>query len=246
MTGAAPAPGDAGSASERSESVGIFGGTFDPPHLGHLIVAQEAALALGLDRILFVPSASPPHKQDVEVSPAPLRAHMLAMAIDGDPRFEIDSLELDRAGASYTVDTLRALTADRPGIHWTLLMGADQYEEFDTWREPGEIRRLARVAVLTRGGQVAEADTLTDGRLATRGSRTEQPVVRHLAHDVVAVDVTRIDISATAIRTRVAAGQPIRYLVPPAVEQFIFEQRLYARNGTPVAGYHPGSPPSEE
>lgn len=249
MTGETPATGDAGSAPGRPEpirAVGIFGGTFDPPHVGHLIVAQDAALALGLDRILFVPSASPPHKQDIEVSPARLRARMVALAIDGDPQFEMDALELDRSGASYTVDTLRALTVDRPNIDWTLLMGADQYEEFDTWREPGEIRRLARVAVLTRGGQVAEADILSGGHVDGSGSRVEQPVVRQLAHGDVAVEVTRIDVSATAVRARVAAGQPIRYLVPPAVEEFIFEQHLYARNGTPVTGYQPGSPPSEE
>jgi nicotinate-nucleotide adenylyltransferase len=249
VTGGTPATGAAGHAQRRTEpvsAVGIFGGTFDPPHVGHLIVAQDAALALGLDRLLFVPSASPPHKQDVDVSPARLRARMLALAIDGDPRFEMDTLELDRSGASYTVDTLRALTADRPGVDWTLLMGADQYEEFDTWREPAEIRKLARVAVLTRGGQVAEADTLSAGHTATGRSHAEQSPVWQLAHGDIAVEVTRIDVSATALRARVAAGKPIRYLVPPAVEQFIFEQHLYTRNGTPVAGYHPGSPPSEE
>ena len=194
--------------------IGIFGGTFDPPHVGHLIVAQDAALALGLDRILFVPASTPPHKRDLQITHARVRARMLELAIAGDDRFAIDTLELDRQGASYTVDTLRELADRHPSTRFTLLMGADQYEEFGTWREPDEIRRLARLAVLMRsgrkGGPVAEGD--------------------------IALDVTRIDVSATDVRRRVADGLPIRYLVPHAVEAFIFEQNLYTRNGTPVAG----------
>jgi nicotinate-nucleotide adenylyltransferase len=193
---------------------GIFGGTFDPPHLGHLIVAQDAALALGLDRILFIPAAQPPHKQDVVVSAADLRARMLALAVNGDDRFAVDELELERAGPSYTVDTLRALTTRDPDAEWTLLMGVDQYAEFDAWREPGAIRRLARLAVLTRGGGAVVA----------------------LPGEDVQVEVSRIDISSTLIRARVAAGLPIRYLVPAAVESFIFERQLYRRNGAVVTG----------
>lgn len=199
--------------------IGILGGTFDPPHVGHLIVAQDAALALGLDRILFVPAARPPHKEAAAITPPGLRAAMLALAIEHDGRFAMDPLELDRAGASYTVDTLRELAAREPATIWTLLIGADQYREFDTWRGPDEIRRLARVAVLSRGGTHGATDPAQ-----TRGAGD------------LAVNVTRIDISATALRARVAAGLPIRYLVPRAVEEFIFEQKLYLGNGTPVAG----------
>ncbi|HEX2168295.1 MAG TPA: nicotinate-nucleotide adenylyltransferase [Longimicrobiales bacterium] len=195
-------------------NVGIFGGTFDPPHAGHLIVAQDAALALGLDRILFVPAARPPHKRDAAVSDAKTRAAMLELAVHGDDRFGIDTLELDRPGASYTVDTVRELAGRDTNIRWTLLIGADQYSEFDTWREPDAIRRLARVAVLMRHG--GHGSELSEGD--------------------VALDVTRIDISATIVRERVAAGLPIRYLVPRAVEEFIFERKLYLRNGTPVTG----------
>jgi nicotinate-nucleotide adenylyltransferase len=218
-------------------SIGVFGGTFDPPHTGHLIVAQDAALALGLDRILFVPAASPPHKQGAVLTAAPLRARMLALAIEGDERFGIDTLELERQGESYTVDTLRALHDRHPDVRWTLLMGADQYEEFATWREPVEIGRLARIAVLARAGERGvPSDSLAGGRPASVGSPAGRPAVQALTHGGVAVEVTRIDISATLVRRRVAAGLPIRYLVPPAVEQFIFEQHLYVRNGTPVAG----------
>jgi nicotinate-nucleotide adenylyltransferase len=206
--------------------VGIFGGTFDPPHLGHLIVAQDAALALELDRILFIPAAHPPHKQQHVVTAPPVRAHMLALAIEGDAGFGIERLELEREGASYTVDTLRQLRQRDPAVEWVLLMGADQYREFGTWREPEQIRRLARVAVLTRAGSAV-------------GSRVQ---VRNSGGALgdVQVDVTRIDISSTMVRARVAAGLSIRYLVPDRVEEFILEQRLYSRNGSEVAGYDPG------
>lgn len=213
-------------------NIGLFGGTFDPPHTGHLIVAQDAALALGLDRILFIPAAQPPHKRDAVVSGPELRSRMVELAIDGDVRFALDRLELGRHGASFTVDTLRSLHESRPDAQWTLLMGADQYAEFDTWREPAEIRRLARLGVLTRSG--------TDG--ASAGSRGGEAgaaghvAVAELSDGVVAVEVIRIDISSTAIRARVAAGRSIRYLVPAAVERFIFERRLYSRNGPEVTG----------
>jgi len=185
--------------------VGVFGGTFDPPHTGHLIVAQDAAMALGLDRVLFVPAARPPHKQDIVVSPATVRARMLELALAGDDRFSMDTLELDRTGPSYTVDTLVQLRDRMPDVQWSLLLGADQYAELDSWREPERIRTLAEIAVLMRAGNIGGT----------------------LGHGVVSVQVTRIDISATAIRSRVAAGLPIRYLVPPAVEAFIEENGLY-------------------
>lgn len=226
-----------GSAANGGQSIGLFGGTFDPPHVGHLIVAQDAALALGLDRIVFIPAAIPPHKQDMAVSPANVRARMLQLAIRDDPRFGMDTLELDRHGTSYTADTLRELSAREPDAGWTLLIGADQYEEFDTWRETGAIRRLARLAVLERGGRHGgAADAQAARRTGIRDAHLPTPGSRELASGDIMLDVTRIDISATAIRRRVAAGLPIRYLVPAAVEEFIFESRLYVRNGTTVTG----------
>jgi nicotinate-nucleotide adenylyltransferase len=193
--------------------IGLFGGTFDPPHVGHLIVAQDAALALGLDRILFVPAARPPHKQGDGIVAPELRVAMLELAIGDDPRFGIERIELDRSGPSYTVDTLRSLHAARPAVDWTLLVGADQYAEFETWREPGEILRLARLAVLTRAGDGAtEAGAAPDR--------------------VVGVPVTRVDVSSTDVRRRVAAGLPIRYLVPAPVARFIEDNRLYAETAS--------------
>lgn len=199
--------------------LGLFGGTFDPPHVGHLIVAQDAAVALQLDRIVFIPAAQPPHKRERSVSPAAQRARMLELAIEGDDRYVLDPVELQRTGPSYTADTLRELRERLPDADLTLLIGRDQYDELESWREPAVVRSLARMAVMTRGEP-------------SRGAAAVTP----LADGAVRVDVTRIDVSSTEIRRRVAAGVPIRHLVPRAVEQFIFDNRLYSRNGTPVTG----------
>jgi nicotinate-nucleotide adenylyltransferase len=210
--------------------VGIFGGTFDPPHAGHLIVAQDAALALGLDRILFIPAAQPPHKRHLAISAADVRAQMLELAVSGNDQFGVDLRELRRTGPSYTVDTLRELVAEQPGTEWTLLIGIDQYAEFQTWREPDAIRSLARLAVLTRSGAEAERGGAASAA-AGAGAR-----VRELGDGVVQVAVTRVDISSTEVRARAAEGVPIRYLVPDAVAQVILERRLYRRNGPEVTG----------
>lgn len=184
--------------------LGVFGGTFDPPHTGHLIVAQDAWSALGLDRVIFVPAAEPPHKVGMPITPGPIRLELVRAAVGGDERFEVSDLELRRAGPSYTVDTLRALRAGDPPPELFLLIGADQVREFDNWRAPDEILRLATVVGFMRGGEAPVA----------------RPGIRWIR-------VTRIDLSATEIRRRVAAGEPIRYLVPPAVEAIIRREGLY-------------------
>jgi nicotinate-nucleotide adenylyltransferase len=189
--------------------IGIFGGTFDPFHVGHLVVAQDALEILGLDRLLFVPAGMPPHKDQAEVSPARIRAAMVRAGAGDDPRFGVDELELRRPGPSWTVDTLRAL-AGRDGEHeLVLLMGVDQLAGFHLWREPEEVVRLARVAVMAREG---EDPAVVDAGLAL------EPLV---------VPVTRMDISSTRIRARVREGRSIRYLVPDAVLRIIREHRLY-------------------
>ncbi|HET9982880.1 MAG TPA: nicotinate-nucleotide adenylyltransferase [Longimicrobiales bacterium] len=185
----------------------MFGGTFDPPHLGHLIVAQDAHARLDLDRVLFVPAAVPPHKRGRPLSPAPLRLEMVRAAVAADPRFAVDDLELRRAGPSYTVDTLRELRRRDPDTELFLLIGADQFRDFGTWREPQEIARLATLVMLTRAGVSAAAPGL------------------ELPHRTL--EVTRIDLSATDVRRRVAAGEPIRYLVPDGVEEIIRREALY-------------------
>jgi nicotinate-nucleotide adenylyltransferase len=183
--------------------LGLFGGTFDPPHIGHLIAAQDAWLALRLDRVHFIPAARPPHKSSHSISPAELRVELIEAAIRGDDRFALDDVELTRTGPSFTVDTLRDYAARYAGAELFLLIGADQWAEFETWREPDEIRRLARVAVLTREG--------ADPKAAA----------------VEVVPVTRIDVTSTEIRRRAAEKLPFRYLVPLAVADLIEKHGLY-------------------
>jgi nicotinate-nucleotide adenylyltransferase len=187
-------------------SIGILGGTFDPPHVGHLIVASDVHAALGLDRLLLIPSAAPPHKRGRVRASAEQRLRMVRAAVEGDPRFEVDDLELRRSDASYTVDTLRELRDRFPARELFFVIGVDQLQEFHTWREPEEVARLARLAVVSRGGESAGPDT---------------------PFPVRAVSVTRIDLSATDIRRRVAAGESIRYLVPDAVREIIEREKLY-------------------
>ncbi|MGI9188763.1 MAG: nicotinate-nucleotide adenylyltransferase [Longimicrobiaceae bacterium] len=186
--------------------LGVFGGTFDPPHFGHLVVAADAHEMLGLKRTLFVPAGTPPHKLGRKLTPAAVRAEMVRAAVDGDPRFGVDELEIRRSGPSYTVDTLRELRERDATCELFLLVGADNLEQLPGWREPGEILRLARLAVLARGGGSGGVP---------------------LYPDALEVPVTRIDISATDLRDRVASGRSIRYLVPEGVRKIVERRGLY-------------------
>src|SRR5690606_13779384 len=188
--------------------LGIFGGTFDPPHRGHLIVASDACEALALDRLIFVPAAEPPHKRGQVITPAEQRLEMVRAAIRGDPRLEVDDLELRREGPSYSVDTLRVYRERYPDAELFFLIGVDQMREFGSWREPEEVARLACLSVMTRDGESPAPDTPFPHRL---------------------VPVTRIDVSATDIRTRVREGRSVRYLVPEAVRRRIEGWGLYAQ-----------------
>ena len=181
--------------------MGILGGSFDPIHHGHLILARAAREDLGLDLIVFIPANKSPHKTDTKPATAADRFAMAQLAIDGEKGFELSDIELQRPAPSYTVDTLRELRARHPADEFVLLVGADNVAKFETWREPEEIRRLAQIAVLDRAHHEAPHDW---------------PVVRRL-----------VDISSTDIRTRVAAGCSIRYLTPPAVCDYIALHSLY-------------------
>lgn len=189
----------------------LFGGTFDPPHLGHLVLACDACEVLQPDRFLIVPCGTPPHRPAEGVSPAGTRLEMARAAFDGVMGFEVSEVELKRPGPSWTVDTLRALAAGSD-TRITLLMGADQYLGLEGWREPDVIRRLARIAVMERtdvgaGGPDAEARLARDGALR--------------------VTARRVDISSTEVRERVAEGRPFRWLLPPGVAEIIDRERLY-------------------
>lgn len=197
--------------------LGIFGGTFDPPHLCHLVAAQDALDRLGLDRVILVPAATPPHKLERTITPGEFRLEMLRAAVANDARLEVDDVELRRTGPSWTVDTLRTFRDRWPSAELYLILGMDQFIEFDTWREPDVIAGLARLAVLSRAGTGADASDRW-----------------------IPVPVTRIDITSTEIRERVATGRPIRYLVPEAVESLIERHGLYRVEG-PAPGTGPAS-----
>jgi len=190
--------------------IGIFGGTFDPPHLGHVRVAADVANRLDLDRVLWIPARRSPHKPDAELTPDAVRLGMVRAAVEADARFEVSDMELDRPAPSYTVDTLRALR-DRfgPEVELFLIIGIDQFEAFEAWREPDAIRRLAKIAVMDRGGTGADEAAAGPG--------------------VVRVPVRRVDVSSTEVRARAAAGQRLEGLVPEGVVRIIERERLYRR-----------------
>jgi len=178
------------------------------------VLAQEALLRLGLDRVLLVPAAVPPHKAVAEEPGAAVRAELCELAVAGDPRLAVSLVELERGGTSYTVDTLRALRAAAPGDELTLILGADMAASLPAWREPEAVLALARVAVAQRAGTGREAVLDALGGLAGGG-------------DAVFFDMPLIEISSSAIRARLGAGEAVRYLVPDAVAARIGELGLY-------------------
>jgi nicotinate-nucleotide adenylyltransferase len=185
--------------------VGLLGGSFDPIHHGHLLVARSVLESLGLESLRFVPARQQPFKQGAHGATPEQRAAMVVAAIADEPRFTLERAELERAGPSYTVDTLRALRAREPDADLVLLIGADAAADLATWREAEAIPQLARVVAFARAGAA--------------------PVAGSLIWRTVAVPA--IDISATDVRERVRAGKPIRWLVPDAVARYISAGRLY-------------------
>lgn len=208
MTGSTAAGG--GQASRPA--VGLMGGTFDPVHVGHLAIAEEARDALGLERILFVPAGSPPHKTASEVTATDHRVAMVALAIGDNPAFELSRIEVDRPGPSYTVDTVEQLAKDAAV---TLILSAETFRELPTWHEPERLFAAAFVAIVPREGYPAPDPAWLSTTFPGREDR-----VRYL-------EGPRLGLSSTDIRARVAAGRSIRYLVPAAVEAYIAANHLY-------------------
>jgi nicotinate-nucleotide adenylyltransferase len=203
------------SSGPGENALGILGGTFDPPHLAHLRIAEEAREILGLSRILFIPAGEPWQKADRPVTPGRLRVAMLQRAIAGNPAFELDTREVDRGGPSYTVDTMEALAAGGgPADPWFIL-SSEALAGFATWREPDRILALARLCVVPRGDVPATAVAAFRARFRVAEDR------------LVVLDHPRLAISSTDIRARVRAGRSIRYLVPDAVATLIAEYALY-------------------
>jgi nicotinate-nucleotide adenylyltransferase len=203
-----------GEGPRAGRRIGVFGGTFDPLHVGHLVAAQEVMEAMQLDRVLLVPAAHPPHKGTKGLTPGATRLRMVREAVTDDTRFDVSDLEVERGGVSWTVDTLRELRRTHEGDDLLLVLGADQWQTFGTWRDPEEVTRLATVVVMTRGGAGASRDP--DLGVAPAPPPAE-------------VAVPRIDISSTDIRRRVREGRSIRYLVPEAIRRIIKAEKLYLR-----------------
>ena len=188
--------------------LGIFGGSFDPPHVGHLLAAHDAVERLALDRLVVVPAAIQPLKRG-DAAPAAARLEMTRLTFAGDSRYEVSSLELDRGGVSFTVDTLEEVARRHPAAERFLLLGADVLSSFAQWRQPDRVLALAQPVILARAGAPV---TLPEGLDAAR---------------LLSLDTRRIDVSSTEIRERVRGGRSIRGFVTDAVAALIERDRLY-------------------
>jgi nicotinate-nucleotide adenylyltransferase len=194
--------------------VGLLGGTFNPPHLGHLVCAQEACDQLGLERVVWMPVHTPPHKEAPEDPGVGVRVELCRRAVTGDERFGVSTLEADVPGRSYTVDTLRRLHESSPEDELTFIMGGDMAHALPTWHEPEAVLSLARLGVAEREG-IRRTDIME--RLAGLAG----------ADRIRFFDMPRLDISSSLIRRRAAAGLPLRYYVPDAVAEYIVSEGLY-------------------
>jgi len=193
--------------------VGVLGGSFNPPHIGHLILASDAFEALELDRLIVVPANANPLKGPDPLAPRPeQRLEMVKLAFGGDDRFEVSSVEIDRGGLSFMVDTLETLAAEHPGAELVLLVGIDSLETLDRWKQPQRIKELASLAALMRGG-------LPRGAEAAHAEAQKS--------QVEIVTTRRIDVSSTEIRERIAAGLPVKGFVAESVEAYISAAKLY-------------------
>ncbi len=199
------------------ERIGVFGGTFDPPHLGHLILASEARAQLLLSRLLWVLTSVPPHKLGQPISPLPDREAMLKLAVAGDHAFEVSDVDIARPGPHYTVDTLRLLRGQYPGGALVLLLGGDSLHDLATWHEPEKlVTECDEIGVMRR----------PDIPIDLTGLEQQIPGV---AAKVKFVDAPLLEIASHEIRRRVREGEPFRYYVPPSVYEYIVRNGLYRK-----------------
>ena len=202
--------------------IGVFGGSFDPVHIGHLIVAECCREQARLDRVLFVPVSTQPHKQDRTLAPSPHRIEMLRLAIGGNDTFDVSTIEIDRGGVSYTVETLAALATAHPADTLCLILGPDALAGLPSWREPERIVAAAEIVAVEREGMDDVASTVAEPRLST--------LLGPARADCIAasrVRVPAIGVRASDIRAAIAAGRSIRYRTPRAVERYIKSHGLY-------------------
>ena len=200
------------------ERVGLFGGTFDPPHLGHLILASEAKSQLELTRVLWTVTPDPPHKQDQSITALEHRLAMVRLAIQGNPAFELSDVELNRPGPHYTIDTMKLLAQQNPAAEIVPIIGGDSLNDLPTWHQPKEILYAAHwVGVMRRPGEETNLDAL----------ERELPGIRSKIHYV---DAPLLEIASREIRERAARGRPYRYYLPGAVYEYIKGHHLYQQS----------------
>jgi nicotinate-nucleotide adenylyltransferase len=196
-------------------TIGIFGGTFDPPHLGHLILAAEARAQLGLERLLWVLTPDPPHKQSQSIAPLEHRLEMVSLAIAGNPQFELSSVELSRAGPHYAMDTVHILAGQNPGVNLVYLMGGDSLRDLPAWHQPADfIAACHLIGVMRRPGDTVELAAL-------------EKSLPGLTAKVRFVEAPLLNIAARDIRVRIAEGKPFRYFLPGTVYEYIVSHGLY-------------------
>ena len=202
------------------ERVGLFGGTFDPPHVGHLILASEARWQLELSRVLWTVTPDPPHKQDQSITPLEHRLAMVKLAIEDNPAFELSEIELERPGPHYTVDTIKLLAEQNPTAEIVPIIGGDSLHDLPTWHHPQELLYRAHwVGVMRRPGEETNLEALEH----------ELPGITSKVHYV---DAPLLEIASREIRERVATGKPFRYYLLPSVYKYINEHHLYRQTET--------------
>jgi nicotinate-nucleotide adenylyltransferase len=205
--------------------LGILGGTFDPPHYGHLLLADTARVQLRLDRVLFAPAGQPPHKPSDQPSPVVQRVALVQAALTdaAEPAFALSRVDLDRPGPHYTVDLLQILRKRHPGAETWFLIGTDSLDDLPSWRDPTRIIALTRLAVLQRPGYQPDLDEV-QARLDP-GDGSAAPADLHQRVDWLIGPA--LAVSSSALRERARQGFPLRYLVPPSVEAYVRDHRLY-------------------
>jgi nicotinate-nucleotide adenylyltransferase len=203
------------------ERWGVLGGVFDPVHYAHLVIAEQARDALELDRVLFMPVATPSHR-DAPLASADHRLRMLELAVADNPSFEVSRVEIERGGPSYSIDTAQRLIEDRPWNAYVLILSAESASYLPEWREPERLLDLVEIAVVPRLGYADLSREWLEARFPGRAERFSFVVTSRLGH------------SSSDVRARLQAGRSIRYLVPPAVEAYIGEHQLYGSHDRPA------------
>jgi nicotinate-nucleotide adenylyltransferase len=195
---------------KSKKKIGVLGGTFDPIHMGHLVLAEQVREQFQLEQVIFIPSASPPHKTEQKLSPANHRFEMTKLALEGNRFFSVSDIELKREGLSYTVETLRKLKELYNDSEIYFLTGSDVLDEITTWKDPEEIYKLARIVIAVRPGF------------------DEFDPDNYFAKKSIIARITGVDVSSTQIREKVRKGESVKYLVPSRVEEYIRKENLYA------------------